>query len=60
MPCGACAMDACVLPAQMMDARSAGRFLGTEPEPRAGLRGGHIPGSRSLPFMGLLEPGNSR
>jgi 3-mercaptopyruvate sulfurtransferase SseA len=29
----------------VVDARSAGRFIGTEPEPRAGLRGGHIPGS---------------
>jgi thiosulfate/3-mercaptopyruvate sulfurtransferase len=34
---------------QVLDARSAGRFAGTEPEPRAGLRGGHIPGSLSLP-----------
>jgi thiosulfate/3-mercaptopyruvate sulfurtransferase len=36
--------------AQVVDARSAGRFAGTEPEPREGLRGGHIPGSLSLPF----------
>ena len=35
---------------QVVDARSAGRFAGTEPEPRADLRGGHIPGSKSLPF----------
>lgn len=35
---------------QVVDARSAGRFAGTEPEPRAGLRGGHIPGSKNLPF----------
>ena len=28
----------------VIDARSAGRFIGAEPEPRAGLRGGHIPG----------------
>ncbi len=35
---------------QVLDARSAGRFAGTEPEPRAGLRGGHIPGSLSLPY----------
>ncbi|MBI1847187.1 MAG: 3-mercaptopyruvate sulfurtransferase [Candidatus Rokubacteria bacterium] len=34
---------------QVLDARSAGRFAATEPEPRAGLRGGHIPGSRNLP-----------
>ena len=36
--------------AQVLDARSAGRFAGTEPEPRAGLRGGHIPGSLHLPY----------
>ncbi|MFZ4690758.1 MAG: 3-mercaptopyruvate sulfurtransferase [Polymorphobacter sp.] len=35
---------------QVVDARSAGRFAGTEPEPRAGLRGGHIPGSKNLPY----------
>lgn len=35
---------------QIVDARSKGRFYGTEPEPRAGLRSGHIPGSLSLPF----------
>ena len=33
-----------------VDARSAGRFAGREPEPRPGLRGGHIPGSLNLPF----------
>ncbi len=36
--------------AQVVDARSAGRFAATEPEPRPGLRGGHIPGSLSLPY----------
>jgi thiosulfate/3-mercaptopyruvate sulfurtransferase len=41
---------------QMLDARSAGRFAGTEPEPRAGLRSGHIPHSRNLPFLSLLNP----
>ena len=41
----------------LVDARSRGRFAGTEPEPRAGLRGGHIPGSCSLPFNELLTPG---
>lgn len=40
--------------AQIVDMRSAGRFAGTEPEPRAGLRGGHIPGSRNLPFNELV------
>lgn len=42
--------------AQVVDARSAGRFRGSEPEPRAGLRGGHIPGSASVPFNTLLDP----
>ncbi len=41
---------------QVVDMRSAGRFAGTEPEPRAGLRGGHIPGSRNLPFDELVAP----
>ena len=41
---------------QVLDARSRGRFAGSEPEPRAGLRGGHIPGSRNLPFNELLDP----
>ena len=40
--------------AEVVDARSAGRFAGTEPEPREGLAGGHIPGSRSLPYEGLF------
>jgi thiosulfate/3-mercaptopyruvate sulfurtransferase len=40
----------------VVDARSSGRFEGTAPEPRAGLRGGHIPGSRSLPFDRLVDP----
>jgi len=35
---------------QVLDARSRGRFAGTEPEPRPGLRGGHIPGSLNLPY----------
>jgi thiosulfate/3-mercaptopyruvate sulfurtransferase len=41
---------------QVLDARSAGRYAGTEAEPRAGLRGGHIPGSRSLPYDRLYRP----
>ncbi len=40
---------------QVLDARSAGRFAGSEPEPRAGLRGGHIPGSLSLPSDTLVR-----
>ncbi|HKK77497.1 MAG TPA: sulfurtransferase [Saprospiraceae bacterium] len=43
--------------AQVLDARSAGRFAGTEPEPRAGLSSGHIPGSKSLPFTKVLKDG---
>jgi thiosulfate/3-mercaptopyruvate sulfurtransferase len=43
---------------QLVDVRSAGRFNGTEPEPRAGLRGGHIPGSINLTFPLLLDPTN--
>jgi thiosulfate/3-mercaptopyruvate sulfurtransferase len=34
----------------VLDARSAGRFYGQEPEPRAGLRVGHMPGAESMPF----------
>jgi thiosulfate/3-mercaptopyruvate sulfurtransferase len=34
----------------LVDARGKGRFEGTEPEPRPGLAGGHIPGARNLPF----------
>jgi thiosulfate/3-mercaptopyruvate sulfurtransferase len=40
--------------AQIIDARSRGRFTGTEPEVRAGLRGGHMPGAKNLPFTELL------
>jgi thiosulfate/3-mercaptopyruvate sulfurtransferase len=39
---------------QVVDARSRGRFDATEPELRPGLRGGHIPGSRSLPYDQLF------
>jgi thiosulfate/3-mercaptopyruvate sulfurtransferase len=41
---------------QVVDMRSAGRFAGTEPEPRAGLRGGHMPGALNLPFHELVGP----
>ncbi|MFD2600144.1 sulfurtransferase [Sphingobacterium corticis] len=39
----------------IIDARSKGRFEGTAPEPRAGLRSGHIPGSSNLPFDNILH-----
>jgi thiosulfate/3-mercaptopyruvate sulfurtransferase len=42
--------------AQLVDARSIGRFFGEEPEPREGLRGGHIPGSLNVPHSTLLTP----
>ncbi len=38
----------------VLDARAAGRFAGTTPEPRPGMRAGHIPGSRNLPYTDLL------
>lgn len=39
----------------VLDARAAGRFTGATPEPRAGMRSGHIPGSASLPYTDLLN-----
>jgi thiosulfate/3-mercaptopyruvate sulfurtransferase len=41
--------------ARIVDMRSAGRFAATEPEPRQGLRGGHIPGSLNLPYDELVR-----
>jgi thiosulfate/3-mercaptopyruvate sulfurtransferase len=41
---------------QVVDARASNRFEGSVPEPRLGLRVGHIPGSRSLPFSELIDP----
>jgi thiosulfate/3-mercaptopyruvate sulfurtransferase len=41
---------------QIVDARAAARFEGTVPEPRAGLRSGHIPSARNVPFTSLLNP----
>lgn len=41
---------------QILDARSAGRWAGKEPEPRPGLSSGHIPGSISVPVPELLDP----
>lgn len=46
--------------AQVFDARSAARFEGTVPEPRAGLRSGHMPGACNLPFDQVLENGSLR
>ena len=40
----------------VLDARPAGRFAGTAPEPRPGLPSGHIPGAASLPHTELLNP----
>jgi thiosulfate/3-mercaptopyruvate sulfurtransferase len=40
----------------VLDARGAGRFSGAEPESRPGLRSGHIPGSRNIPYADLLTP----
>lgn len=42
--------------AQVLDARGAGRFAGTDPEPRPECRSGHIPGSRNLPYTELIDP----
>lgn len=39
----------------VLDARAAGRFTGATPEPRAGMRSGHIPGSANLPYTDLLN-----
>jgi thiosulfate/3-mercaptopyruvate sulfurtransferase len=40
---------------QLLDARPQGRFAGTEPEPRPGLRAGNIPGSLNLPYDRLFR-----
>jgi thiosulfate/3-mercaptopyruvate sulfurtransferase len=41
----------------VLDARSAGRFNGVEPEPRAGLRSGHMPNALNLPYTDTLQDG---
>jgi thiosulfate/3-mercaptopyruvate sulfurtransferase len=41
---------------QIIDARSPGRWEGSEPEPRPGLRSGHMPGSTNIPFQEMLDP----
>ena len=40
----------------VLDARSSGRFEGTSPEPRPGIRSGHMPGSKNVPFTSLIAP----
>ena len=42
---------------QVADARPAGRFAGVDPEPRAGVRSGHIPGARNVPALSLSREG---
>ena len=43
--------------AQIADARPAGRFEGVDPEPRAGVRGGHMPGAKNTPAAALSRDG---
>lgn len=40
---------------EILDARGPGRFRGDDPEPRPGLRAGHIPGAKNLPYTSLLN-----
>lgn len=42
---------------QVLDARSAGRFTGVAPEPRPGIRSGHMPGAINVPYTDLLQDG---
>src|SRR5262249_53868511 len=44
--------------AQVVDARPAERFRGEAPEPRPGVRSGHIPGSVNVPYTQLVENGH--
>jgi thiosulfate/3-mercaptopyruvate sulfurtransferase len=63
MDTGAVAMDTDVQLAlsagdvQIVDARPAGRFAGRDPEPRPGLRGGHMPGAKNVPSSELVDDG---
>lgn len=41
---------------EIVDARAAARFRGEAAEPRPGLRSGHIPGARNVPYQSLLNP----
>src|SRR5471032_446601 len=43
--------------AQVVGARSAGRFAGRDPEPRPGLRSGHMPGALNVPYTEIVENG---
>jgi thiosulfate/3-mercaptopyruvate sulfurtransferase len=45
--------------AQVLDARPAARFRGEAPEPRPGLRSGHMPGARNLPFGDVVNADGS-
>ena len=45
---------------RVLDARAEGRFSGREAEPREGLRSGHMPGAKNLPFTDLLDNGYMR
>ncbi len=40
---------------QVVDARAAARFAGSVPEPRPGLRSGHIPGARNVPWREIVD-----
>jgi thiosulfate/3-mercaptopyruvate sulfurtransferase len=44
----------------IVDARSKGRFYGTEPEPRKDIKGGHIPNAVSLPYSEILSNGKMK
>jgi thiosulfate/3-mercaptopyruvate sulfurtransferase len=63
MNTGAVAMDTDVLMAlndgntQVVDARPAGRFAGRDPEPRPGLKMGHMPGAKNVPSSELIDDG---
>jgi thiosulfate/3-mercaptopyruvate sulfurtransferase len=45
---------------QVLDARSAGRFSGTSPEPRSGITSGHMPGAVNIPYTELVEGGRMK
>lgn len=50
-----CQQVAALKDAVLLDARSEGRFMGTEPEPRPELQSGHIPGSTNLPWQSFVR-----